>query len=125
MPKTTAADFDLFKRECEYWIEWFGINSWHVSYEHKNINDTQALLDYDTMNRSAEIVLATKLPTNVHNDEYIKRTAFHEVAELLTCRLSTIAGWIGNKDFVLDRQHEIIHILENSVYKKNPSGIKK
>jgi len=124
MGKTTKTDFELFKKECEYWINWFGLNSWSVTYEHKNLNGSSMQVDYDTMNRDAVLKLDTKLTPDKHSDDYIRISAFHEVAELLICRLTNVAQWIGSKDFVLDRQHEIIHILEKSVYKKNSSGIK-
>ena len=122
--KTTKVQFELFKKECEFWIDHFGLKGWHVEYIHQNHDDGRACCGWKISGRIANITLSTewedwrKEPIT-END--IKRSAFHEVCELLLSRLSMMAkNRIANHDDVVDEEvHNIIRTLENTIFKRS------
>lgn len=112
------SDFELFKTECLKWIEIFGLKGWKVGFEHKETNDAYAHVKVDgIVDRFVIFVLNSKPDeTDLHYD--VKKTAFHEVCELLLWRME----YIGTCRYVQpeelpEERHNIIRILENSFYK--------
>jgi len=86
----TKKEFELYKKECEKWLEVFGLQSWNVSIIQKEIDPEEAFgaCEWEYENRCASLVLNTKcyLP-NLD----IKETALHECLELLLCPLQDLA----------------------------------
>ena len=119
--KTTKKHFELFKKECERWIKFFGLIDWRIEYELQDLPNDYARIEADLCNKWADIWLADELPKDVTTLQ-IKRSAFHEVCHLLSYGLQFIfeAGINGQgaKD-VRDREMEsFCRRLENSVFKK-------
>jgi len=113
--KTTKKDFQEFKKECEYWIKYFRISGWEIHFIHSSDPDGRACCFWDEPGRISTISLNLSWSmTPVKNE--IKRTAFHEVCELLLARLQNQAMEIKAKLYVSETAHEIIRVLENSIF---------
>lgn len=108
----------MFKAECDRWIEFWHLRDWFVSYCHAELEDgTIADCERSISNRIASIRL------NVHtdvilDDEIIRRTAFHEVCELLIGGLVCLAtARFVIEDELTGEAHAIIRRLEHCVFK--------
>ena len=118
--KTTAKHFEIFKTECQKWIEIFGLKGWQVIYDHVKMDrDTiKADCNYSVIKRHCEIRLNTSYPHKVSNDS-IRRDAFHEVCELFIGELVTLAEYrYSTKDEIEEQAHAIIRTLENVLWEK-------
>lgn len=118
--KTTKKDFEIFRAECEKWIEEFGIKSFEILYDHSDyLKNNKASCTSNSVNRWATLRL------NITWDNYwklteenIKRCAFHEVGELLLAPLINCAEsrYISENE-IEEQKHAIIRTLENVVFK--------
>lgn len=120
MIKTTKKDFELFKSECEKWINFFGLNEWDIKIEHST--DEKYTCGYNWKhidNLNAVLTLSTDWDDEQceYSKDAIKRTAFHEVCEILIGKMSTTCLWSFSDREVQVLSHDIIHKLENSVFK--------
>ena len=118
--ETTDKDFEIFKGECEKWIQYFGLLGWEVSYAHKEFERKEIMADicYNIFSRAAVIRLNLKRPKNECNDQSIKLSAFHEVCELLLGRLTYMAEARFLADGEVEEEtHNIIRTLENKIFK--------
>ena len=116
MRKTTAAEFRLFKAECQKWIKYFGLLDWRVFFDHNKIDDkTYAIASLSNLeDRNVTIVLNIDFIAGLD----IYRTAFHEVCELLLHPLEHIGSCRYAQPEELEAaRHAIIRTLENTVYK--------
>ena len=116
MSKTTKKDFELFKRECEKWIEFFGLKEYRIEFFHEDIGQTRGQTDdYDHL-----MVCDIKFPKELHSETdngKIKMAAFHEVCEVMLIRVRRMADEYYAFDRVNREIHTIIRKLENSIYK--------
>lgn len=81
--KTSKADFELFVEEAKGFLELFGLLDWQVEFEHRDL-DSRANCRFSVQGRQAYITLGkdwTKHDTV--SPERLRRSAFHEVYELL------------------------------------------
>jgi hypothetical protein len=126
LPKVVKVDFEYFKNCCEYWIEFFGLKAWCVSYlwEEQDITDpepSQAWVDGDSLNHMATISFNKFWIDDIslYTKENINFIAFHEVCEILLFRLFDLgtSRYEVTSNEMLNARHEICHLLENSVYK--------
>ena len=122
MAKTTKKDFELFKSECEKWIEFFGLKGWQISFSYEKLSKGKAECTYNIVNRSVLLSFNKQWNTESENDkitpENIKRDAFHEVSEMLLCKLRNLAEYRFTTQYEIDEAvHEIIRTLENVVFK--------
>ena len=109
MAKTTKKDFELFKSECQKWIDIFGLKDWEVRFEHGYISDTHfAQGEYDVVERWLTLKLDTEWPDDVKITPHeIKKSAFHETTE--TGLLGKIRCIATNRTFDQDELDEEIH----------------
>ena len=114
--KTLVSHFNLFKLDCDKWLEFFGIHGFGVSYVHTNSDDL-AEATYNIMTRSATISLGKDWGTTKPTPEELDATAFHEVCHLLIGRLSVIARsrYISESEIQEEDEH-IVRVLENKIY---------
>jgi hypothetical protein len=121
--KLKDTDFDIFKSECLKWIEFFGLKGWDVYF------DEDAKCEDGNM---AETCIGPLSARNVtfhfkgsDNPAFNNpgRSAFHEVCEILLYRLHCLAEsrFISVSE-VDEAVHDIIRILENTVYEKLKGG---
>ena len=115
--KTTEKDFELFKKECQKWVDYFGLHGWDIFYKHKQKEDCFGCIDYDTAKRNAVIYLSIEWEDEYYSPEKIRETAFHEICELLFARIKIINlnRFVGD-DEMDEEIHNIIRILENKVF---------
>jgi len=117
---TTAAQFEIFKKEVAKWINVFGIKGWLVEFQWVDSGDTRAGVSWKMTGRICCVRLSRKWEERgapISNDE-IKRSAFHECCELFLSRLVMMAeGKIcNNSDCVTEETHNVIRVLENVLF---------
>ena len=118
MAKTTKKDFELFRGECEKWIEFFGLKGWDITIEHAEDKGNRATCTYNVTNRSIVLNLALEWKTDPITPERIKQDAFHEVSEILLCNLRNLAEYRFTTQYEIDEAvHAVIRTLENVVFK--------
>lgn len=116
MYKTTKKDFEEFKKECEYWIEYFYLRDWEVIYQHVKI-DSRAEIRYSMASRITNLKLAIEWSDAPYKNE-IKKVAFHEVCELLLAPLTDIVQNSAAMDINDRMVHMVIRRLENTIFKE-------
>lgn len=117
---TTSDHFNLFKLEAEKWIKFFGLSDWQVHFAHKDTG-RRAYMFADLCAKIATIGLCVEweeYTEDALSDHNIKRSAFHEVCELLLVKLTGIAadrfGWC--KQDLEEATHCVIRRMENSIF---------
>ncbi len=114
--KTSAKDFQLFKTECQKWVDRFSLNDWEIIYEHRNSNylDADASLTTNLPSHVVVIRMATDM-----TEECIKSladTAKHEIIHLLYSRLSSLAtNRYATEDQIEDAEEELAARLMNII----------
>ena len=122
MAKTTKADFKLFKRECEKWIDIFGLNGYEFRYSHEYAADEESLADviWEPVSRSVHIRLCENWSDSYKKDDLqVRICSFHEVLHVLIGKLSVLS----KSRFILEREveeeeHAIIRTLEKVLFPK-------
>ena len=112
--------FSLFKQECDYWINFFGLFFWEMNYTNKQVdNESHGVCIISIIDRNATINLE-KRNDDEYNEETIKKTAFHEICDLLLADLSQHAYNTRSSELlsIESSEHSIIKILQNTVYEK-------
>ena len=121
--RTTKEDFELFKRECRKWIDFYGLKDWYVIFKHEDIqkehDGATASYTYDREARVICITLNKVLNVMEMKRKVLKVAAFHEITELLLARLVDFASRGPMAEAVDEEIHAIVRRLENSVYEKN------
>jgi len=129
--KSTKAHFELFKSECERWIDIFGMKGYRFYYQHEDYENGAAYCLYpeNPESRCFRLGMAVDFqdsPSYALDDYHIKRNAFHEVMEAFLFRISHFANTRFLQDCdIPDERHNIIHTLENVVFDNDYKGAKK
>jgi len=122
MPKTTTKHFACFKKECERWINRYGLKDWHIYFEHCEIEDypnANAIAETDLENRLARITLNDEWKDLEPTRALLQNAAYHEVCHVLLCRLTELAlSREAFKDAINGEIHVVIRRLENGVPRK-------
>jgi len=121
----TDEDFKLFKAECQKWIDRLHLGDWDYTYER---GGSKTMFSTASINDEAKSVLI-RFPTawnfsfTLENKEMeIKKTALHEVLEILITTLQN-PDLIKQPSLYDSEKHRIIHRLENIL--KETKGEKK
>lgn len=117
---TTKVDFELFKKECEKWIEVFGLKGWSVVYCHDEKKcDNYAEVWYNLKARCATITLIKKWGNLFTGKDFqIKQSAFHEARELFYARINLLAKARYVTEYEIDEEiHNLIRNDENLIFK--------
>ena len=119
--QVSKEDFEVFKKECDKWISFFGLCGWRIFYEFIDAGeDCYAQIRYNLLDRVATITLNLFIYDETERTEVdVKRSAFHEVCELLLARISLF----GKERFVNENEideeiHNLIRIFENTIFTK-------
>jgi len=116
--KTTKKQFEQFIKGCDHWLNFFGLKQWKVYYRFADMNkDDIANVAWKISGRVATMSLNKDVPDFITTND-IKMSAFHEVCELLFANISTCLGDYISEIIVNDMVHEVIRILENTVFKR-------
>lgn len=119
MIKTTKEQFQLFKKECEKWIKFWGLTEWSMYYYHEKLgSESFAQCCWNLNGRVASITLNTHIDEDKNQWDY-KKSAFHEVCELLLSELDgLIRDRFVSKSHIDIAFHAVIRRLENCVLKE-------
>jgi hypothetical protein len=113
--KTTKAQFEYFKKRCEYWRVKFQMGNWDFGYWHEKCEDVKAEYKIKGGGRVATIWFATEWDDDITFLK-IDRTAFHEVFEILLHELRLLALHYYAYAEVDERTHMIVRVMENVVF---------
>lgn len=86
--KASQKDFELFKSECQKWIDIFGLNDWKVYYYFTDLNGDYAECVPDYRKCIVKIALNSKFRRKYLD---IKKSAKHEIIHLLLSRFFGMA----------------------------------
>lgn len=118
MIKTTKKDFELFKRECQKWINIVGLKDWHIWYEHgKTAEDSIAEYSVGHSGRACVIYFTLGVYEKLSNHD-IKCAAFHEIIEIYMVEIRKMALTTYSYDVVDEATHRIVRMLENVLFPK-------
>ena len=118
--KTSKTQFKLFQDECWKWINIFGLKGYEYTFEHDD-SDTSARAHFgvNVVGRVAVITLTKTWGLERPTDLEVKKSAFHEICEVLLVRLNDIASQRGFCEEDLEEEiHNVIRILENTLFHK-------
>lgn len=122
MAHDTTPYFDAFNDEVQKWLERFGLKSWAVRVmlcDPQEGENVRAYVSCFPTSRRAEIkLLSAWADTEDAPSEYqVRRSAFHEVCELLLVRAGCIAfNQEARGEDWEEETHVIIRTLENAVF---------
>ena len=78
--QTTKKDFELFKKECAFWIDKLNLRSWRWEVGYDDIGNQYGEAEIFYGARAISVTLSDFLPKD-RRAELIAETAFHEVFE--------------------------------------------
>lgn len=96
-----------------------GLSGWQIFYVKKKLEGSYAECTADIENRNASIILNSEFANEMVTKDIIRISAFHEVCELWFARIEamTRARFITERD-IREEIHNLIRILENTIYKE-------
>jgi hypothetical protein len=110
---------ELFTNTIYKYLDYFGLKNFRIDIE-KGSNDCYGECNYHITSKTATIKYGISLIENQNiNDNQIKKTAFHEVMELLLSKLSILSYNISyprTENEVDEEVHNIIRTMENTVF---------
>jgi hypothetical protein len=118
--KTTNKQFALFEKEAQRWIDFFGLKDVEVFFQHdEGLENSRASFQHQPVDRMAILYLSPDWDDMTPTDDLVRKTAFHEVCELLLSPLALVAEsrYNVNPTDVEDAIHSVIRRLENSVFR--------
>ena len=124
--ETTGKDFEIFKAECQGWVEYLGLKSWEIGYDFDYDQDCRASCIANKTGRVSTLALSKTFDYKPCGKE-IRLMAFHEVLELLFSRYRLAAESRYTTESELEEiRHSIIKTFENTMFVDvNPSKRKK
>ena len=112
--KTNESHFELFKTECVYWLNRYGLIGWEIHFDHDLAKEARATCVSYGPGRMCALTLGTEWHGLEPTPENIGKSAYHEVCELLLADLVEIAT---NRKFDPEdleaKTHAVIRTLEN------------
>jgi hypothetical protein len=107
--------FGIFKKECEKWINIYGLHGWNIRYNTMQDENNSGLCEFDLQNKMSTISLNTE---KSEKDIDPKLIAFHEVTELLLSKIRYLSSErFIQPDEVDEELHTLIRVLENVLWK--------
>ena len=121
MQQLTENDFALFKAEAQKWIDLFGLKDWDVTFDFSHLENSSAECFVNWHAKCALITLG-QFPRGEVTQDDVRRSAFHEVCELLLSDMEFTAlneeiPHSERKLMTEVARHAVIRRLENSVFK--------
>lgn len=121
MFQLSEKDFDIFKSECLKWIDLFGITEWEISFSFEYLENARAECRINWLGKTCVICLTNFSPKYDKFD--IKKSAFHEVCELLLTEMEYISldeeiPYDERKGLTESARHSVIRRMENSIFKR-------
>jgi len=112
--------WDLFVKECKFWLDYYGLKGWDVRYVHDEDNDNAGSYWISVEARKITINLSRETQEWLCNTHEVQLTAFHEVTEAgLLGRLKEYAKHRYIQEREIDEStHEIVAVLENTIFEE-------
>jgi len=117
--ETSETDFDVFQKESKYWISKFGLTNWEIMFRHNPEDDEtdRALCYIEPQSHIATLVLPHSWYSVEPSDYLIRRSAFHEVMEILLAEINILANErFTSRDKLETAIHSFIRVMENIVF---------
>ena len=107
MRKTTKKDFELYKKECQKWIDFFGLKEWRWIFEWKDLENNNA----ECKGNCTGMIMTLKLGKRI--DVPAPILAFHEVLHALLWDWSAggYARFIA-KEVLEEEEEKVVRRLE-------------
>lgn len=110
---TTEKHYDIFCKECLYWIKKLSLFKYEYFFKWNEIEERANIV----IHNDSKIIIIT-LSTTWYNLEptpkRIRKSAFHEICEVLLNKLCLIAlSRYFNPDDLESESHSVIRIMEN------------
>ncbi len=118
MYKTTKQDFEQFKKECQKWIKFWGLTEYRFYYYHDELDGSFAQVGWSINGKVATVTFNKNIDEDKNQIDF-KKSAFHEVCEILLAELDTLMRerYLA-KNQIEGAFHTVIRRLENCVYEK-------
>lgn len=120
MAKKKSTYFDIFKEECLYWIDVFGLHYDLLILEKEGEGANRAQTGADHSSKNVVIFFNTSWgdgDPEGQTDESVRRAAFHEVCEVLLNPIDTMLSLYYTEHLIEPERHRVIIILENTLWK--------
>ena len=116
---TKEERFSLFIQEVDSWLQRFGIFDWDIGYELTAIGQAEASTSFCSEAHAAKFTLNSN-PTEDNDADDVKRSALHEVLELVLADLSTAYRRAyetedEKHDAVEQARHAVIHRIQHAL----------
>ena len=119
--ETTDLDFELFRDEALYWIDYFGLKDWEVDIVHVELDGVMANCTGMWKSKHATLRLNTEWEDRYCTALEFRKSAFHEVCELLLMEVHIIAASRYCEEPDLDHaMHGVIQRLVNTIFTEKP-----
>jgi hypothetical protein len=112
----TTKQFNLFTQECNYWLNYFSLKNWEIIYSFNEEDGARASYQSNISGRIIIINLAKSWINCEPNDYLIKKSAFHEVIEILFAEISFNLKLYYGESIVDTLIHDIIRRMENTIF---------
>ena len=123
MQQLTEKDFSIFKEEAKKWIDTFGLKDWDVTFDFSLLENSRAECCVNWHGKAALITLG-QFPRGEMTQEDVRKSAFHEVCELLLSDMEFTA--LNEEILHAERKlmtevarHAVIRRMENSIFKNH------
>lgn len=123
MQQLTEKDFTIFKEEAQKWIDTFGLKDWEVTFDFSPLENSSAECRVNWHAKAALLTLGQFPRWEVTQDD-VRRSAFHEVCELLLSDMEFTA--LNDEILHAERKlltevarHAVIRRLENSIFENS------
>ncbi len=118
--ETTKENFEFFKKECQHWIDYYGLTQWRFLFKHQNYDSTCfATFNYNEYAMGCDISLEPEWSEwdGEITDKMLAQTAFHEVTEIVFVPIAKTAYLKLSETEYNKKMHEVIRVFENTVFK--------
>lgn len=113
--KTTAKHLALFERECQKWVDKFGLKGWDLCFDHIDTTNTDQnfAIEWNLEGRCATLALHKNV-SETPSDNAMKKIAFHVAGHLFLSRLEELAtSRFVTQNEIKEEIEAIIRTLEN------------
>jgi len=114
-----SAEFEVFKRSCQVWLDFLGLKDWRVAYDKKMNQESYAQCDASVEGNVA--VLSYCYDPNMGQlslaERDVNMDAFHEVMHVLMARIMFLAECrFGSQEELRAEEERLIRTLESTIY---------
>jgi hypothetical protein len=124
MPQTTAKDYAIFQKECEYWLDKLNLRTYDVTYTHSDADggvDCCAWCKSDNDSCTAILGLSKTWDGFLPLEYQVRKFALHEVLELLfsSCEDIMVSRFEITKPRIETVKHTLIARVINAFFPDN------